>query len=243
MGRGVGHEAFRLVDPTRPNPMNAELPIGTLIAARQAELRLTPGQFVRRGGYRSTDGGLRRLSDLCHGDLSSRTRFLLDALPYALDLPATEVKAAVLATMEQIAEAQRARAEAEEQAYRVAFRPHVLWMTEHSRPTSITMAAFAGIERLLRFDLDLNQGEETFVAQAIAAMPAGVAFFGETRGFSVSYSPDRCVEYDAQGNVVATFPRARRPGWADVTLKNGRSILPLFGVELPGPLAVVKSGD
>jgi len=35
---------------------------------------------------------MRRLSDLCHGDVSPRTRFLLDALPHALDLKADVVQ-------------------------------------------------------------------------------------------------------------------------------------------------------
>ena len=48
------------------------------------------------------------------------------------------------------------------------------------RPTSITMAGFYGIERLLRFDLDAEKGEK-FIAQAIAAMPSNVGFFGKTR--------------------------------------------------------------
>ena len=139
--------------------MTNQLPIAKLITKRQADLHITAGELIKRAGYRSTNGGLRRLSDLCGGDLSPRTRFLVDALPAALDLPAAEVQEAVQATLDQIAEVQRARAEAEDQAYRANFRPHVLWVTENSRPSSITMAAFYGIERLLRFDLDVEQGE------------------------------------------------------------------------------------
>ena len=212
--------------------MTNQLPIAKLITKRQADLHITAGELIKRAGYRSTSGGLRRLSDLCAGDLSPKNRFLVDALPAALDLPAAEVQEAVRATLDQIAEVQKAQAEAEERAYRANFRPHVLWVTENSRPSSITMAAFYGIERLLRFDLDAEQGGQTFVAQALAAMPSSVSFFGKTKGFCVNYSPDNAVEYDAQGNVVAIFPKARQPGWADMTVK-GRSILPLFRVELP----------
>jgi hypothetical protein len=213
--------------------MSEQLPIATLILKSGVQ----PAEIVKRAGYRSVPGGLRRLADLCAGDLSPRTKFLLDALPAALDLPAAEVQQAILATEAKIAQAQRAREEAEERRYRERFRPHVLWVTERDRPSSITMVAVTGgVERLLRFNLDAEQGEDSFVAQALAAMPPGVAFFGKTTGFSVNYSPDKCFEFDAQGNVVATFPRARRPGSADVTLRgDSRSILPLFGVAPPKP--------
>jgi hypothetical protein len=88
-----------------------------------------------------------------------------------------------------------------------------------------------GIPRLLRFTLDADRGEETFVSQAIAAMPSTIQFFGKATGFTINYSPDRATRYDARGNTVATFSKAQRLPEGDVTLKNGRSLLPLFGVD------------
>jgi hypothetical protein len=213
--------------------MFAEFPIADLIARRRAELRLSLADIVRRAGYRSGNGGLRRLDDLCHGDLSEKTKFLRDGLPAALDLPTDQVREAIEATQQQLAEAEQARIEEEERGYRAAFRPHVLWVGERLVPRPIFVAAFLGVENLLRFDLDIEQGEETFVAQAIAANPSWAGPFGKVVGFHINFTPDRCVEYDTQGNVLATYSRARRPGRADFTLKGGRSILPLFGVEAP----------
>jgi hypothetical protein len=34
--------------------------------------------------------------------------------------------------------------------------------------------------------------------------------FGKIVGFHVNYTPDRSVEHDTQGNVLATFSKARR---------------------------------
>jgi hypothetical protein len=110
----------------------------------------------------------------------------------------------------------------------------VLWVTERLIPRPIFVAAFVGVENLLKFDLDIEQGEETFVAQAIAANPSWAGPFGKVVGFYINFTPDRCVQYDGEGMLVGTFPTARRPGWADVTLKgDNRSLLPLFGVNAP----------
>jgi hypothetical protein len=58
---------------------------------------------VRRAGYKSIKSGLRRLTDLCKG-IGPETRFLVDGLPAAVDVPATTVQEAMEAT--EIAEAE-----------------------------------------------------------------------------------------------------------------------------------------
>jgi hypothetical protein len=211
--------------------MSREFPIGSLIARRQRELDISTGDLVRRLGYANAGKGCRRLEALREGDLSNR--FVLDALPAALDLPADQVTEAIEATQHQLAEEERARIEEADRRYRATFRPHVLWVTERLIPRPIFVVAIVGVETFLRFDLDMDQGEETFVAQAISANPSWAGPFGKVVGFYINFSPDKCVQYDREGNVVATFPRARRPGRADYTLKGGRSILPLFGVKAP----------
>jgi len=215
--------------------MHPEFAIASLIETRQSQLHIKSADLVRRLGFKNVSKGLRRLDALRHGDLSATTRFIIDRLPAALDLSPEQVTSAVTATADQIAEAERARAEAEEQAYRSTFRPHVLWVTERSRPSSITMAIFYGIERLLRLNLDAEKDEQTFVAQAKAAMPSSVPFFGNVVGFYVNFSPDRCEEYDRDAKALATLPKAQRLPEGDVTLKDGRSILPLLGVAPPRP--------
>jgi hypothetical protein len=75
--------------------MFPEFPIADLIARRRAELRLSSADIVRRAGYRSVNSGPRRLDDLCHGDLSEKTKFLRDGLHAALDLSAHQVTEAI----------------------------------------------------------------------------------------------------------------------------------------------------
>jgi hypothetical protein len=171
-----------------------------LISTRRRELGITTAEIARRVGYRNIGKGVRRINELCQGDFRA-AQFIVAALPRALELPHDDVRRAVTATEDELDARERARLEAEDRGYRSAFRPHAVWVTERLIPRPIFVAAFLGVENLLRFDLDMEQGEETFVAQAIAANPSWVSAFGKVVGFHVNYTPDRCVEYDAQGNV------------------------------------------
>jgi hypothetical protein len=208
-----------------------DLPLGRLITTRRRELGITSADLARRIGYQNVSKGVRRIDELCAGNFRA-AEFIIGALPRALELPEDNVTRAIQATEDELDARERAGIEEDERIYRATFRPHVLWVTERLIPRPIFVATFIGVENLLRFDLDIQRGEDAFVAQAIAANPSWAGPFGKIVGFYVNYTPDRCVEYDAHGNVLATFPRARRPGWADFTLKgDSRSILPLFGVE------------
>jgi hypothetical protein len=203
-----------------------------LISTRRRELGITTAEIARRVGYRNIGKGMRRINELCRGDFRA-AQFIVGALPRALELPEDEVRRAVQATEDELDAGERARIEEEERRYRATFRPHALWVTERLIPRPIFVAAFLGVENLLRFDLDMEQGEETFVAQAIAANRSWAGPFGKVVGFHINFAPDRCVEYDTQGKVLAMFSKARRPGRADFTLKGGRSILQPFGVKPP----------
>jgi hypothetical protein len=217
----------------RKKEMIFDLPIGLLISTRQRELGITFAEIARRVGYQNIGKGVRRIDELCRGDFRA-AQFIVGALPHALELPEDDVRRAIRATEDELAARERARLEEEEQRYRATFKPHALWCTENEVPRPIFIAAFVGVENLLRFDFDLTKGEDSFVKQALAALPPKVSLFGRTKGFTVNYSPDLAIEYDAGGEVVARFRRARRPGWADVTLKGDtRSILPLLGIEAP----------
>jgi hypothetical protein len=210
-----------------------DLPIGLLISTRRRELGISSAEIARRVGYRNVSKGVRRIDELCRGDFRA-ANFIVGALPRALELPEDDVRRAIHATEDELDARERARLEEEDRGYRSAFRPHAVWVTERLVPRPIFVAAFLGVENLLRFDLDIEQGEETFVAQAIAANPSWAGPFGKVVGFYLNLSPDKCVQYDREGNVLATFSKARRPGRADLTLKgDNRSILPSFGIEAP----------
>jgi hypothetical protein len=171
-----------------------DLPIGLLISTRQRELGITTADLARRIGYRNVGKGVRRINELCRGD-SRAAEFIVGALPHALELPEDEVRRAIQATKDELDARVRSLMEEEEQWYRERFKPHVIWATEFSRHTSITMAAFYGIPRLLRFDLDLEQYEETFVSQAKAAMPSSIPFFGKATGFTTTPLPTLLLSF------------------------------------------------
>ena len=207
------------------------LPIKTLISNRCDALSLRLSDLVRRCGYKNISKGLRRLESVQQGCFKGNEA-LIQALPSALEVPADVVKEAVAATQRQIYEANEA-------AWRAAFRPHAVILTEKDRPEQIFIAAIIGVERLLRVDLDPTEGEVTYIGQALKGIrqkfarwnPKGIDVssvglgdlplptFGRPVGVIVNYTPDRAVRFDLSGNPIEAFDRAHRIGEAQLFLK------------------------
>ena len=81
-------------------------------------------------------------------------------LPAALEVPVDVIKRAV-------EESRKYLRESEEAAWRAAFRPHAIILTERQRPQPLFVAALIGVDVLLRLDFDLGSGPATFLAQAL----------------------------------------------------------------------------
>src|SRR4029078_6912651 len=124
---------------------------------------------------------------------------------------------------------QRQLHEAQEAAWRAAFRPHAVILTEKDRPEQIFIAAIIGVDRLLRVDLDPTEGEVTYIDQAlrgirqklarwnskvdVSAVGLGVLplpCFGRPVGVIVNYTPDRAVRFDLSGQPIEVLDRAHR---------------------------------
>ena len=118
------------------------LAIETLARDRCEELGLKPVELVRRCGYQNMSKGLRRLEQLRAGDFAG-TSGPLRTLPAALQVPVDVVEEAVQAT-------QRYLCEAAEAAWRAAFRPHAVIITERTIPQPIFMACMIGVDTLPR---------------------------------------------------------------------------------------------
>ena len=206
------------------------LPIKTLISNRCDALSLRLSDLVRRCGYKNISKGLRRLESVQQGCFKGNEA-LIQALPSALEVPADVVKEAVAATQRQIYEANEA-------AWRAAFRPHAVILTEKDRPEQIFIAAIIGVERLLRVDLDPTEGEVTYIDQALKGIRQKLArwnskvdvssvglgdlplpTFGRPVGVIVNYTPDRAVRFDLSGHPIEAFDRAHRIGEAQLFLK------------------------
>ena len=194
-----------------------QLPITTLILSRSKELGLSRTQLVRRSGYTNTAKGLRRLDELLEGQFQS-TRGLIRALPLALEVSANVVEQAVEDTKRLIRDA-------EEAAWRSAFVPHAVILTERRIPQPIHVAAILGVNRLLRVEFDLTAGEDSFLEQAIKGIgqkldwTRRIPAFGKPTGIVVNYTPDHAVEFDLQGKPVMTYDHAYRPGKASLSIR------------------------
>jgi hypothetical protein len=214
------------------------LAIASLIAERSRALGLSHADLVRRTNYKNIAKGLRRLDDLLSGELS-KTRDLICALPAALDVPPEVVEHAIEDTRRQVANAKEAEWQAREAAWRAAFKPHAIIVTERAVPQPIFVAAVIGVERLLRIDFDLTLPPVSYVSQALAGVrrkltefrsesgriPDALPAFGRPIGVIVNYTPDRAIRFDLDGNAVEILPRTHRPADAYVAIR-GRPVPP-----------------
>ena len=163
--------------------------------------------------------------------MSARGAGLIDMLPAALEVPVDVIKRAV-------EELRKYLRESEEAAWRAAFRPHAIILTERQRPQPLFVAALIGVDVLLRLDFDLGSGPATFLAQALDGLRqrlmrwrGELTAFGRTEGIIINYSPDRAIRFDLEGNAVELFDRAYRLGIAEFAI-GGRVVSPgeLFSV-------------
>jgi hypothetical protein len=168
---------------------------------------------------------LRRLADLCAGDLSPRTHFLLDALPAVLDLKGRCGAGSDPGDRGSNRRGRTRQSRGRRETIPGEVRAHLIIVTKRDRPSPLFVVALIGAEKILRRDFDLTRGPDTFVDQALALVPTSVAAWGATAGFVINFTPDHALQFDVKGNLVATLSKAVRPGEADLTLKNGRSIV------------------
>ena len=199
-------EGFFVSESTNPR----SLAIQALILDRCRALGLSRSELARRAGFKNVAKGIRRLDELCGGELQ-KTEWLMKGLPSALELAPRRVADALRETEKQLAEIKR-RADAERRA---SFHPSAYLLGTETRPTQITIYGLTGgPERWRRIPLDLSQPAVTFVQQALIVVRKTpvVPFYGPTIGFVVNYSPDRAVRFDLAGNPVAMLDRAYEPG-------------------------------
>jgi len=191
--------------------------IKTLVEKRSRELGLSRQDVVRRAGYVNLSKGYRRLDALLAGDLHT-TRGLIDRLAVALDVPVEVVTEAVEATQREIWAQQDA-------AWRASFRPHAVILTEHERPTSITMAAFSSADRQLRVEFEPGTASISYLAQTLRAarQRSPINFYGKAVGFIINYAPDNAIRYDLNGNPLDVLSSAYRPEELTISIR-GRPV-------------------
>ncbi len=199
---------------------------------RLNELGVRRGELARRCGYRNISKGVRRIDQVCGGDLGSRSaKIILEALPAALEINVETVKSGVEATI-KVLEREDADREA---AWRAAFKPTAYLLGTERRPSQIFIFGITGgPERWLRIPLDLAQPPVTFASQALAVVEKTpvVPFFGPTTGFVISFTPDHAVRFNPKGAAVEILNRAYAPGQVELFI--GKTKLPpggLWGIE------------
>lgn len=196
--------------------------IDELLTAQITALGLKKSEVVQRWGYSSIGKGLRRLEDLLDGSFLPNDE-LLSRLAAAVELPVSEVKAAIAATKGELE--QRADEEKFQEwlCWSASFVPHAIVKTDRLAPSPIFVAAFIGPEKILRLDFDGTKPKETWITDIVKKLPEKVAAFGNVVGFYINHSPVHAVEYDVTGIKVRDWDQAKRPGKASIT-QRGRDI-------------------
>jgi hypothetical protein len=196
-----------------------ETAISSLINTRTKALGIGRAELVARCEFKNIAKGLRRLDEVCAGNVD-RAGLLLAKLPDALSLEPQVVTAAILAT-------RQAKEHEQEQRYRITFRPHAVTICERAIPEPIWLAAVIGVDRLLRIDFAENSTPISYVRQALDGLEtrlrrwssSSLPAFGRPRGVVVNYAYDNAVEFDLEGKPLRVFDEAVRIGVATVALK------------------------
>jgi hypothetical protein len=209
------------------------LAIESLVVDRSTVLGLSRLDVVRRASYKNIAKGLRRLDELLKGEIG-KTRDLIRALPAALDVPREVVEQAIEQTRRRIAEAQEATWHARETAWRAAFKPHAIILTERIVPQPIYVASIVGVERLLRMDFNIALPPVSYAAQALAgirrrlsefriesgSIPDALPAFGRPIGVIVNYTPDNAIRFDLHGNALEILPCAHRLAECHIAIRD-----------------------
>ena len=157
--------------------MAIKFAIEEFIDKRSQELGLRPVDLIRRTTYKNEAKGLRRLSALCSGDLSS-CQALISSLPRALDVSVETLEGVLTETRRQLIELDQQQQARDEAAWRASFRPHAIIVTERTVPQPIFIAALIGVDRILRIDFDDISKPITFIDQALAGIRRKIEEFG-----------------------------------------------------------------
>ena len=203
------------------NHSNSPL-IDELLTAQIAALGLKKSEVVQRWGYSSIAKGLRRFEDLLEGYFLPNEE-LLSRLAAAVELPLTDVKVAIAAKQNKLAQEAEVEKFQEWLGWCASFVPHAILKTDRTRPSPIFVAAYIGPEKILRVDFDKNKTKNDWISDTVMKLPEKVPAFGSVIGFYINYAPLYAVEYDLRGEPVQELNQAKRVGQSSISLK-GRDI-------------------
>ena len=165
-----------------------------LIQKRLVELKMKRSELARGMGYAQDKlgKGCIRIDRIRGGDLYLAWD-LRERLAKGLQVSTEVVEAAIDGTQE-----------AQHAAWRAAFRPYGVVLTENTgRPTcSLFIFAISGEGDKLTLRFEEGSDPATFVEQALRKFPKQVMGLGKTTGFVLNYTPDRAILYDREGRQI-----------------------------------------
>lgn len=175
--------------------------IEAFVKAQMTELALTRGQLGQRLGHNSNKA-LKKLDSLIKEANPKQVDFI-HRLAVALEVP--------FKVMMDIVEKQyQIDVKAADLSYRANFKPHAIWTTQNSRPTSISMACLINAPAKLRLPFPEDLKAEAYIGYCQSNVPDVVPFYGAVTGFTINFSPDDSVVFSLDGTELETLECALR---------------------------------
>lgn len=205
--------SYSVINSSLQHPLYP-LRIEVFIRQRINELNLSEEAFILLIGMRNFKRKQKKLHHLFNAKWSYAVQ-LVPFLATALRIPDVTLNYIIDQTKSDIAQQY-------DRERRTSFQPRAYFETTLSRPTSITMAGFAGATRYIDI---VNINEMDFVTHVMNILdkhPKKIrllaGFYGDLHGFSIAYTPDLTVHFDLQGHFVGTSANGSLPGFSIIKI-------------------------
>jgi len=152
-----------------------------LLDLRIQELGLSRQDFICRLGYQNIAKGERRFRALEAGDLRL-ARKRLPAIASALELPHQAIEDAISAEWAE-------RKRLDDEAYRLAFRPHAVLRTTRTTPSPIAIAGLINAVKRLYVCFPKDLPVDQYASFVARSLPEGVPCYGRVTGFFCQRKP------------------------------------------------------
>jgi hypothetical protein len=183
--------------------MYPKYPIGRLIVAAMKENSIKKSVLVKAIGYQNINKGMRKLDACMAGERIHKK--LLFNVGRVLEIDDQTLNEAIKKTSEEIKRKQ-------EKYERLHFKPHIYIKHSESRPSSITIVCFAGINYFKHIELPSNihmlsdEKQIEIVSKIInkhyKSEEGKIQMFGHITGYIYRKTYDDSIEFTVTGEVL-----------------------------------------
>jgi len=217
--------------------MYPKYPIGRLIIAAMKENNLKKSDLVKAIGYQNINKGMRKLDACITGEGIYKNKKLLFNVGRVLEIDDQTLNEAIKKTLEEI----KRKKEKQE---RLHFKPHIYIKHSESRPSSITIVCFAGINYFKHIELPSNihmlsdekqiETVSKIINKHYQSQGDKIQMFGHIIGYIYRKTYDDGIEFSVTGEVI---------GRSTEKIHEGKATLTVGGKTIEGGILGLRSVD